>query len=129
MKNLLGKIWALPTTLIGLAFAVLPLPFSKKKVRVKIAHNAICFYHHPFLSKNALGLTIGNVILFQFGSDIYKGIDLGEHEKQHTLQGEVLGIFYLPAHILCIIWYMLIRKTPLENPLERGPYSNPPRPF
>ena len=129
MKNPAGKIWALPTTCIGLAVALLPLPFSSKRIRIKIGHNAICFYDHPFLSGSACGLTIGNVILFQHDSDHFMGVDIAEHEKQHTLQAEILGIFYLPAHILCLIWYMLIKKKPLENPLERGPYSNPPRPF
>ena len=130
MLSILGKIWALPTTVIGLVVAVLPLPFFPfKKTTVKFAHNAICFYNHPFLFGKAVAVTLGNVILFQYDHDYFNGDNVGEHEMQHTLQAEMLGIFYLPAHIICLIWYMLIRKNPKESPLERGPYSHPPRPF
>lgn len=124
MKNIIGKLWALPTTVLGLAYAL--SGYCSGKVRIRIAHNAICFYNHPFMRGRATALTLGNVILFQQDNDYFMGINIAEHEKQHTLQAEVLGIFYIPLHIICIVIY---RKNVLQNPLERGPYSNPPRPW
>ena len=126
MKNIIRKLWALPATLIGMTAGLIGVCFAPHKVRICIAHNAICFYNHPFMRGNAIAVTLGNVILFQKDTDYFAGLNIAEHEKQHTLQAEVLGIFYIPLHIICIVIY---RKNVLQNPLERGPYSNPPRPW
>ena len=126
LKSLLGKIWALPTTVIGLIIALIGVCIAPRTVRFALAHNAFCFYKFPLLRGPALGLTLGNVILFQKNSDHCQGINIAEHEKQHTLQAEVLGIFYLPLHAFFFLKY---RNAPWKNPLERGPYSTPPRPW
>ena len=126
-KSVLGKIWTLPNTLLGLVVGLLGLCIAPGTVKIRLAHNAVCFYKHPFLRGPAGGLTLGNVILFQDETDSFKGVDISEHEKQHTLQAEVLGIFYLPLHILCLAIYG--PGTQEKNPLERGPDSNPPRPW
>lgn len=127
MKNIIGKLWALPTTVVfGLTFGLLGVCFAPKKVRIRIAHNAICFYNHPFLKGNYAGLTLGNVINFQGSDDYFYGNDVAEHERQHTLQAEFLGPLYIPLHAFYFLKY---RQKPWQNPLERGPYSNPPRPW
>lgn len=125
MKNIIRKFWALPTTIIGMTVGLLGLCFSRK-VKIRLKHNAICFFNHPFMRERAIALTLGNVILFQKDSDYFMGINIAEHEKQHTFQAELLGIFYIPLHIICILIY---RRNVMKNPLERGPYSNPPRPW
>ena len=126
--SLLGKIWALPTTVVGLVYAFIGYCFAPCTVKIGIACNAICFYNFPFLKGRAAGLTLGNVVLLKEDPKYYcsEGKFIAEHEKQHTLQAEVLGIFYLPLHAFFFLKY---RKAPLENPLERGPYSTPPRPW
>ena len=127
MKSIIGKLWALPTTLVfGFIAGLLGVCIAPRKVRIRIAHNSICFYNHPFMRGGAVALTLGNVILFQNDTDYFMGINIAEHEKQHTFQAEVLGIFYIPLHIICIAIY---RRNVMKNPLERGPYSNPPRPW
>ena len=127
MKSFPGKLWALPTTLFfGLTAGFIGMCLAPGKVKIRLAHNAVCFYNHPFLKGNAGALTLGNVILFREKSDYFRGIYIAEHERQHTIQAEILGIFYLPLHIICLIVY---RRDPLKNPLERGPYSNPSRPW
>ena len=56
LKSIFGKIWASPTTLIGLSVAFAGLPFARKeKIRIFFAHNAICFDNHPFLRGPAKG--------------------------------------------------------------------------
>lgn len=126
MKSTLGKIWALPTTLIfGLPLGILGLCLAPRKSRIRLAHNAICFYSCPLLKGGNLALTLGNVILFQQNSDCFWGIDIGAHEQQHTYQAEVLGFLYVPLHIICLLFFGRYKK----NPLERGPFSTPPRPW
>jgi hypothetical protein len=124
--NLIGKIWALPTTLFGLLIGFIGVCIAPKKINIKFAHNAICFYNHPLMKGRAIALTLGNVILFQKDTDMCMGINIAQHERQHTIQGEYLGILYIPLHVIFIVMYF---KNPLKNPLERGPYSNPPRPW
>ena len=124
--TVIGKIWALPTTVWGILFALAGVCMAPRKVKIRLRHNAICFYNHPFMRKGAIALTIGNVILFQGSGDYFMSINIAEHEKQHTLQAEILGIFYLPLHGIFLLRYF---RTPYKNPLERGPYSDPPRPW
>ena len=126
MKNFIGKIWALPTTFIGLFLGFAGLCIAPRKIKIKFAHNAICFYNHPFMRGRAIALTIGNVILFQKDNDFFMGHNIAEHEKQHTYQAEALGVFYIPLHLICIAIY---GRNIMKNQLERGPYSNPPRPW
>ena len=126
LKNFIGKLWALPATLIGITAGLIGVCFAPHKVRICIAHNAICFYNHPFMCGRAIALTLGNVIFFQQDNDYFMGINIAEHEKQHTFQAEVLGIFYIPLHIVCLAVY---GRNVLKNPLERGPCSNPPKPW
>ena len=126
MKSFLGKLWALPVTLLfGITVGLIGVCIAPRKVKIRFAHNAICFYNHPFMRGPAVAVTLGNVILFQKNDDFFMGINIAEHEKQHTLQAELLGVFYIPLHIICIAIY---GKTAI-NPLERGPYSRPPKPW
>ena len=127
MKNIIRKVWALPTTLIfGITTGLIGVCFAPHKVRIRIAHNAICFFNHPFMRGRYIALTLGNVILFQKDTDYFAGLNIAEHEKQHTFQAEILGPLYIPLHIVCLAVY---GRNVLKNPLERGPYSNPPRPW
>ena len=125
-KNFIGKLWALPTTFIGLLLGFAGWSIAPRKIKLRLAHNAICFYNHPFMRGRAIALTLGNVILFQKGTDFFMGTNIAEHEKQHTYQAEALGVFYSPLHLICIAIY---GRNVMKNPLERGPYSNPPRPW
>ena len=128
--NIIGKLWALPTTLLfGLPFGLLGLclsPFRKdKRVFIRFEYNSICFYNHPLLHGDAGAVTLGNVIAFQEDGPHFKGIEIGDHEKQHTLQAEMLGIFYIPLYLI-----FMLKHGPLpSHPMERGPYSRPPRPW
>ncbi|MBO4305153.1 MAG: hypothetical protein J6A21_11250 [Lentisphaeria bacterium] len=126
MTSIPGKIWGLPNTLIGLAAGLLGLCVSPKRSRIRLAHNAVCFYNNPLLRGGAIALTLGNVILFRNDTVFFMGTDIAEHERQHTLQSEVLGVLYLPLHILFLALY---GRNVMRNPLERGPCSTPPAPW
>lgn len=127
VPGIIGKLWALPTTIVfGLPFGLLGACLAPRKIRIRLAHNAICFYNHPLLRGPAIAVTLGNVIAFQKDSDYCNGQNIGEHERQHTIQAEILGIFYVPLHLICLAIY---GRNVEKNPLERGPYSDPPRPW
>ena len=126
MSSALGKIWALPTTIVfGLPFGLLGACLAPRKIRIRVEHNAICFYNHPLLRGYAGAVTLGNVIAFQENGPHFHGIEIGEHERQHTLQAEMLGIFYIPLYLIFMPKYGCGEL----HPMERGPYARPPRPW
>ncbi len=128
--SVLGKIWALPTTILfGLPFGLLGACLAPRTIRIRLENNAICFYKHPLMRRPG-AVTLGNVIAFNLELEnsnviIEKGATLGEHERQHTLQAEMLGIFYIPLYLILIPKYGCYK----EHPMERGPYASPPRPW
>lgn len=109
MLDLLGKLWTLPNTLLGLALGLLAMPFG---ARLQCADNALVFRRFPIGPAGAL--VLGNVILLSAESlDVrvrsYRSrargargaaIRLGDHERAHTYQYQVLGPFFLPAYLL-----------------------------
>ena len=126
ISSVLGKIWALPTTIVfGLPFGLLGACLAPREIRIRIEHNAICFYNHPLLRGNAGAVTLGNVIAFQENGPHFRGIEIGEHERQHTLQAEMLGIFYIPLYLIFMPKYGCSKS----HPMERGPWAQPPRPW
>ena len=74
-KNFIGKLWALPTTFIGIFIGFVGLCIAPRKIRIMFAHNAICFYNHPFMHGRAIALTLGNVILFLRTDDFLINFD------------------------------------------------------
>jgi hypothetical protein len=115
LLGLLGKIWTLPNTAVGLAIGLLGVPFG---ARPGFGNNAIEFRNFPVGSTGAL--TLGNVTLYRNTSpdsaDFWYGIfqDTGRHERAHTHQAEALGPFYLPAYLLSG------RPASLQNRFERA---------
>ena len=129
--SLLGKVWNLPNTVIGLLYGAVVAPFSD----VSLGNNAIQFSNVRLQS--GLGdITLGNVIFYSptMGATVPTWYDqshtYADHESQHTYQGEFLGPFYLPANILGM-GYSLISSgsTYKNNFMESGPYSHPPKPW
>jgi hypothetical protein len=102
--DVLGKIWALPNTIIGGTIGLLGVPFG---ARIQFGNNAIQFTNFP-LGKAGEALTLGNVQIYPRGSNpatsfgFYYGsnvpINLGLHEQGHTLQAQVFGPLFLPAY-------------------------------
>jgi len=151
--NGLGKLWSSPNTLFGLLYGgigYLVGMVCKTKPSIVIGHNAIQFLNNPL---TATAVTLGNVVLYA-GSSYYPGgahtyhpkalrhgrtSVLGVEEMQHTLQGQVLGPLYFPAHLMFGVAALLAtmdsddsliaRWHSAVNILETGPHKNPPRPW
>jgi len=116
LTDVIGKIWTLPNTVVGTLVGISGLPFG---ATITFQDNAIVFNNFPFGPGGAL--TLGNVIL-NTGSTLdvsvptYRAqelnrtngrkiessdfIRLGDHERAHTFQYQLLGPFFLPGYAL-----------------------------
>lgn len=119
LLSVIGKIWALPNTVLGVAYGLLSIPFGATWT---IAHNALEF-HNVFGNVNE-ALTLGNSILYA-GSDQATStshqaaygdprVQTAIHEMGHTWGYEQLGIFYLP------FYFMTGEGITIQNPFEAG---------
>ena len=80
------------------------------------------------------GITLGNTIHYADGYNSggpYSPEVIGDHERQHTYQGELLGPLYLPSNILGLSAGQLLNGSTHgpANWNERGPTSVQPRPW
>jgi hypothetical protein len=108
--TLLGAVWSLPNTLIGLGFAllsgVMPTPHDGLLVAYSNAGLA-----HLFLTRRGFGaITFGRVVV----STTPLTPRLLMHESHHARQYEKLGPFFLPVYV-----WLHARHGYAANPLER----------
>ena len=120
LNTVVGLLWA--------AVGATPANVSK----ATIGNNAIQFQDHPYMPTGS-AVTLGNVIVYALGAGpdkAYPNGPMGAHERAHTLQGEILGLLYLPLHLASQAYsYARTGTYDRANPLEIGPNSNPPRPW
>lgn len=108
LRDVAGKIWAAPNTAIGLAVGGVGylagqahrlFPGDQRDPHIRIGHNAIEFANNPTMPLGAM--TLGNASIY--GGDPYDPSDpmwaTQDHERQHTIQSQQLGPFYLPSNI------------------------------
>jgi hypothetical protein len=130
-RSLLLRANNLPNTLVGLGLGVLGLPFG---ARMRIVDGVAEVLTHPFILRRA-AITLGQVVLYGAGATPssvgFDGNRLGDHERAHVRQGERLGIFYLPAHLLSGLAGMILDRDWYgpANWNERGPQRHPPLPW
>ena len=137
-SSALGKIWASPTTAIGLALG--GLGWAAGGQAPSFGNNAVEFRGNPLIAPFTPAVTIGNTICYASDNPTRATQD---HERQHTYQAEALGPLYLPAHIASQAagyGYSFFdssqsytstndRVHSPANLLEVGPMSTPPRPW
>jgi RHS repeat-associated protein len=142
--DIVGKIWASPATAIGLVWGGLGMLLGAD---VSIGNNAIQFENHSGQALFHADVTLGNVIVYSGSMNdevftLVPGVLVPAylHEFQHTLQAQVLGPFYLPAHIVgigaSVAGLMWTGPGPGGSPwhgawnfLEQGPLSVPAKPW
>lgn len=119
MRRAWRYTWAAPCTLLGLAFAALPLTLGLASARladgvIEIAlHNASRFTRRclPF---NAI--TFGHCVLALDAGCLDR---LRAHEHAHVAQYERWGIVFLLAYPLASAWQLLQgRRAYFDNPFE-----------
>jgi hypothetical protein len=113
--GVIGKIWTLPNTIIGTIYGgvgyivgQVGYAFRLLDVRphIKYGNNAIQFVDNP-LTIRRRAITLGNSISYgrdanpeRFGAYGDLSVNIGLHEKAHTLQSQVLGPLFLPVYFL-----------------------------
>lgn len=121
---MLGAVWTLPNTLLGMLLGACGMPFGAR-ARWSRRELALVFVDWPWGPGGAL--TLGNVIVLNGGSlDLacatyehaagrctHPPVRLGDHERAHVLQYLVLGPLFLPVYLLC-------GGVSVRNPLERA---------
>src|SRR6267378_620445 len=108
--TVLGALWGLPNTLIGLGFALLSLTLPRIQNGLLVAHSSRGLAY-LFLTRRGFGaITFGRVVV----SAIPLTPRLLVHESHHSRQYEVLGPFFLPTYLL-----LHARHGYAANPLER----------
>jgi hypothetical protein len=122
---------------VGHAFA--PSAFAKPEIRRGQGRTE--FIKNPFATGGAI--TIGSNIIYEDdpyspeGRKNWKATEdverhpVWEHEQQHIPQARQLGPFYLPSNVFGGVNAMLHGEDwhGPHNWNERGPQSNPPRPW
>lgn len=122
--RLLGVLWALPNTLIGLLAGAIGMPFGAKP-ELSRSDYALVFHRWPWGPGGAI--TLGNTILHtgttldsecvtyehRAGRCKHPPIKLGDHERAHVYQYMVLGPLFLPVYLLC-------GGVSVRNPFERA---------
>ncbi len=126
--DLVGKAWNLPNTIVGLIYGALgdvagwigyAFGWQPDAPSFQLGNNAIQFTNNPFVLPET-ALTLGNVEIYGRDDDPKKygaygdpDVNIGLHEQAHTLQGQVLGIFFGPAYVLAGPFGDL--RNPYEN--------------
>ena len=108
--TLLGAVWSLPNTLIGIGFALLSGCWPRPHVDGMLVAESNRGLANLFLTRRGFGaITFGRVIVT--ATPITP--DLLVHESHHARQYEVLGPFFIPVYLLLQARYGYAR-----NPLE-----------
>ena len=124
VARLLGAVWTLPNTLIGLLAGVAGLPFGAH-AHWSRRDFALVFHGWPWGPGGAI--TFGNVVLHtgdsldgtcftyehRAGLCQHPRVRLGDHERAHVYQYMVLGPLFLPLYLLC-------GGVSVRNPFERA---------
>ncbi|MBV9546397.1 MAG: hypothetical protein JOY61_18665 [Chloroflexi bacterium] len=108
--TLIGCVWSLPNTLIGLGFALLSLSVPRPRGGLLIAESnrGLAYF---FLSRRGFGaITFGRVVI----SAVPLTPRLLVHESHHTRQYESLGPWFLPIYV-----FLHVTRGYAHNPLEQ----------
>lgn len=123
MIRMLVFLWTLPTTLIGLAAALLWIALGAK---ARIRHGVV-EVHGGWLAKRMLhnggfaAMALGHVII---GCSPGVLDQLRTHEHVHVKQAERWGILFIPAYLLAGLWQLLCgRHAYYDNPFEREAFA------
>ena len=122
--QVLGALWTLPYTLVGLLVGALALA-QGAHAHWRRRDLALVFHRVPWGKGGAL--TLGNVILHtgesldspcltyahHAGMGEEAPISIGDHERAHVFQYMVLGPLFLPLYLLCGV-------VSVRNPFERA---------
>lgn len=138
--DVIGAIWAAPTTAIGLGLGTLGYAidhiFGDGNATISFGNGGILFQNNPLMF-NGTALTLGNAQIFSgLANDLIDPNNpslgtFGAYEYTLTQQAGILGPFFLAIYVGGSLVAIINGDRPLGpgNPLERGPYGDPPSPW
>jgi hypothetical protein len=106
----LGGLWALPNSLLGLAFAVLSFALPRPCAGLLLVRSNRGLAHLFLTRRGFSAITFGRVVV----SAVPVTAQLLAHESHHARQYDVLGPYFLPIYL-----YLHARHGYWANPLER----------
>lgn len=141
-RNVIGKVWNSPNTVVGLLYGgigyIVGLVMGTNP-QIVFGNNAIQFLNNPL---QATAMTLGNVIIYSsawsssLNAPVFSPTTVGNHEMQHTYQGEILGPLYFPAHLVFGLAAVVSSGNlsieswhENQNLMEVGPGADPARPW
>lgn len=120
----LRRIWALPTTIVGLIVLMLTL-FTRGRARM---HTGVLEVHGGFATwllqtVGASAMTLGHVVLAR---DPLSHELSREHERVHVRQVERWGPLFLPAYgVASVIAWWKGQRYYYDNAFEKEAYGRP----
>lgn len=120
------RLWALPTTLVGLVLAAAALFGGRASVRTGVVevHGgllSVVLRGWPLFGAGAAAMTLGHVILAMTQDDLECH---REHERVHVRQCERWGPLFLPAYALSSLWAWLRGRDPYTgNAFEQEAFA------
>lgn len=127
MYWILVRLWALPTTLLGLLVVGITLVTGGQMA----LHTGVIEAHSGFaslilrrctlLKGGASAMTLGHVVIARDALllDLTRS-----HERVHVRQCERWGPLFLPAYLCCSAWIFFRRGNAyLDNPFEREAFN------
>jgi hypothetical protein len=110
------RLWASPTTLIGLVFGLLLMPFGARMRIVDGVIEIAAQRRQPRRRWPFAAITFGHVVLGTHAQELQR---LRAHERVHVRQCERWGPLFLPAYLLAGAWQWLRgRDAYWDNPFE-----------
>ena len=123
VKSVAVRLWALPTTLVGLVLAGAALFGGRARVQAGVVEvwggwlASLLRVWPP----GAAAMALGHVILAMTEEDLERH---NEHERVHVRQCERWGPLFLPAYAMASLWAWLRGRDPFRgNAFEREAFA------
>lgn len=123
LTRMLAYAWAMPTTAIGLVFA---LPLLALGARARCVQGVLEIYGGWLVPRLATAsgfaaVTLGHVVIGVSASCLST---LRAHEHVHVRQAERWGLLFIPAYMLASVWQVVRgRHMYYDNPFEREAFK------
>ena len=110
------RVWAMPTSLVGVLLGLACLPFGAQARWVGGALEIAALKQAPQRRWPFAAITLGHVIVGTHAGELER---LRAHEQVHVRQCERWGPLFLPAYVLAGVWqWARGRDAYWDNPFE-----------
>jgi hypothetical protein len=112
---LLARLWAGPTTLLGIAAALASLSVPRRAGPILLCRSSRGFARWFLLRRGYHAIAIGHLVLMAEEASL----DLLPHEMVHVRQSERWGPLFIPAYLAAMLVLRVRGRDPYhDNPFE-----------